>query len=148
MTSRASLLALAASLEATAAELSAKAATIRAGLDASESQAPTADAITLKAATTLLGSKRRARETFAAFEREGFAVSRVGHAVFMARAEWDRAITAQGSKRGAAPSSSPEIASNDDTADELSPAAILARAGLVPTRTPTPRQRATKRRAA
>ena len=33
---------------------------------------------------------------FAAFEREGFAVSRVGHAVFMARAEWDRAVEATG----------------------------------------------------
>lgn len=147
--SPASLLALAASLEAQGDALKAQAASIRAALESSESQAQAPDAITLEAATALLGSKRRARETFAAFEREGFAVSRVGHAVFMARAEWDRAIAAQGSKRPVSPPSKPSTAANDDSApDELSPAAIFARAGLVPTRTPNPRQRAPKPRVA
>jgi hypothetical protein len=138
--SRASLLALAASLEATAAELCAKAATIRATVDASGSTAPTSDTITLEAATVLLGSKRRARETFVGFEREGFEVRRVGHAVFMDRAEWDRAIAARSPKRSAP--SSPT-----DSSDE-SPAAILARAGLVPSRAPNPQRRAPRRRAA
>lgn len=144
--SPASLLALAASLEAQGDALKAQAASIRAAIESSESQAQAPDAITLEAATALLGSKRRARETFAAFEREGFAVSRVGHAVFMARAEWDRAIAA---KRPASPPSKPSTAANDDSApDELSPAAIFERAGLVATRKPNPRQRAPKRRAA
>lgn len=144
--SPASLLALAASLEAQGDALKAQAASIRAAIESSENQAQAPDAITLEAATALLGSKRRAREAFAAFEREGFAVSRVGHAVFMARAEWDRAIA---SKRPASPPSKPSTAANDDSApDELSPAAIFERAGLVATRNPNPRQRAPKRRAA
>lgn len=144
--SPASLLALAASLEAQGDALKAQAASIRAALESSESQAQAPDAITLEAATALLGSKRKARETFAAFEREGFEVRRVGHAAFMDRAEWDRVIASRSSKRAAAPSAptSSPVAANDDD----SPASILARAGLVPSRSPNPQRRAPKRRAA
>jgi hypothetical protein len=143
--SPASLLALASSLEAQGDALKAQAASIRAAVESS-AQAPASDAITLEAATALLGSKRKARETFAAFEREGFEVRRVGHAAFMDRAEWDRAIASRSSKRAAAPSAptSSPVAANDDD----SPASILARAGLVPSRSPNPQRRAPKRRAA
>lgn len=127
MQSRASLLALAASLEATAAELSAKAAGIRASLEGAEPAQ--SDVITLEAATRLLGSKRRAREFIARCEREGFAVSRVGHAVFMARAEWDRAVEATSPKR-AKPSA-------NDNAE--SPAALFASAGCSPSTPKRPR---------
>ena len=123
MQSRASLLALAASLEATAAELAAKAATIRASLEGSEAQT-TGETVTLEAATALLGSKRKAREFFARCEREGFEVRRIGHAVLMARAEWDRAVSTLSSKR--APVSSPATNSTDDE----SPAAIFRAHGL------------------
>jgi hypothetical protein len=101
-------------------------------LESAESHAP--DAITLDVAMSLLGSKRRAREFFARAERAGFAVRRIGHAVMMDRAEWERAIEALATKRTAPPVSHP-VPANDSTDDD-SPAAILARAGFVPTRTP------------
>ncbi len=149
MTSPASLLALAASLDAQGDALKAQAASIRAAIETNESQAQAPDAITLEAATALLGSKRRARETFAAFEREGFAVSRVGHAVFMARAEWDRAVEALGSKRPASPpSSAPSAHTNSTAAGDESPAAIFARAGLAPTRAPQHQRGSRPKRAA
>lgn len=138
-------------LGAIIAQCEAMRATVRAAIE-STATAPTADAITLESATALLGSKRRARETFAAFEREGFAVSRVGHAVFMARAEWDRAIAAQGSKRPAStssptvPASAPVLVAHNN--DDDSPAALLSRAGLSPTRSHNPNPRTPKRRAA
>jgi hypothetical protein len=144
--SPASLLALASSLEAQGDALKAQAASIRAAVE-SGAQAPASDTITLEAATALLGSKRKARETFAAFEREGFEVRRVGHAAFMARGEWDRAIASRSSKRPAAPTSSAPTSSPTANDDE-SPASILARAGLVPSRSSNPQRRAPKRRAA
>jgi hypothetical protein len=113
-----------------------------------ENPAPASDAITLEAATALLGSKRKARETFAAFEREGFEVHRLGHAAFMQRGEWDRAIASRSSKRPAAPPSSAPPSSPVAANDDDSPASILARAGLVPSRSPNPQRRAPKRRAA
>jgi CheY-like chemotaxis protein len=94
---RTSLLALASSLDAQGDSLKAQAATIRAMLESAESHAP--DAITLDVAMSLLGSKRRAREFFARGERAGFAVRRIGHAVMMDRAEWERAIEALATKR-------------------------------------------------
>ncbi|MFO0563856.1 MAG: hypothetical protein U0269_37875 [Polyangiales bacterium] len=133
MQSRASLLALAASLEATAAELSAKAATIRASVEATENQAPSAT-VTLEEHMRRTGqSKRKARETFAAFERAGFRVVRLGHAVSMDAGEYARAVEAIASKRSAV-SSAPSAPTNSTAADDESPAAIMARAGFVPTR--------------
>jgi len=125
MQSRASLLALAASLEATAAELAAKAATIRASVEATESTATSAT-VTLDEHIRRTGqSKRKARETFNAFERAGFRVVRLGHAVSMDAAEYFRAVEALASKR--APVSSPATNSTDDE----SPEAILRANGLV-----------------
>jgi hypothetical protein len=145
--SPASLLALASSLEAQGDALKAQAASIRAAIESS-AQAPASDAITLEAATALLGSKRKARETFAAFEREGFEVRRVGHAAFMDRAEWDRAIASRSSKRATPPSVPTAPTSSPTANDDESPASILARAGLVPSRGAQPQRRAPKRRAA
>lgn len=141
MQSRASLLALAASLEATAAELSAKAATIRASVESSESQAPSAT-VTLEEHGRRTGrNARKRREDFIAFERNGFKVHRAGHAAWMDADEYARAVEALASKRSAAvpPSSAPTDSSDADD----SPAAILARAGFVPTRAPQ-RQRGSR----
>jgi hypothetical protein len=118
---RASLLALASSLEATAAELTAKAATIRAAIEAAV-EAPR-DTVTLADAVRLLGNKRRAREFFRRAESAGFKVVSVGHAVTMARDEWDRACDALRATNRTGRKRPPR---EDD-----SPAALLARAGLV-----------------
>jgi hypothetical protein len=139
MPSPASLLALASALDAQGDALKAQAASIRAAIE-SGAQAPAPDVVNIEAATALLGSKRRARETFAAFEREGFEVHRLGHAVFMQRGEWDRAIASRNSKRD------PLAAHTNSTdADAESVDAIFARAGFTATRTP---QRGQRKRAA
>lgn len=156
ITSPASLLALAASLDAQGDALKAQgdtlkaqAASIRAALEASENQAPSAT-VTLEEHGRRTGrNARKRREDFSAFERHGFKVHRAGHAAWMDADEYTRAVEAIASKRPASPPSKPSTAANDDSApDELSPAAIFERAGLVATRNPNPRQRAPKRRAA
>lgn len=81
--------------------------------------APTTDTVNLEAATVMLGSRRKARGFFARAEREGFAVRRMGHAVMMDRAEWDRALVQLATKRAPPPA--------DD-----SPAALLEHANLKP----------------
>lgn len=86
-------------------------------------------------------SKRKARETFIAFERAGFRVVRLGHAVSMDAAEYARAVDALASKR--APVSSPATNSTDDE----SPAAIFAANGLVSAR-PNPNRGTRPKRAA
>lgn len=147
MQSRASLLALAASLDAQGDALKAQGdalkahgASIRAAVE-SGAQAPALDTITLEAATALLGSKRKAREFIAWCERHGFEVRRIGHAVLMDRAEWERAIAARSSKR--APVSSEPTNSTDDD----SPAAIFAAHGLASAR-PNPNRGTRPKRAA
>lgn len=124
MQSRASLLALAASLEAQGDALKAQAATIRASLEATENQAPSAT-VTLEEHMRRTGqSKRKARETFAAFERAGFRVVRLGHAVSMDAGEYARAVEAIASKRSAV-SSAPSAPTNSTAADDESLAAML-----------------------
>lgn len=100
----------------------------------------TSETITLEAATALLGSKRKAREFIAWCERHGFEVRRIGHAVLMDRAEWERAIAARSPKR--APVSSEHTNSTDE-----SPAAIFAANGLVSAR-PNPNRGTRPKRAA
>ena len=148
MQSRASLLALAASLEATAAELSAKAATIRASVEATENQAPSAT-VTLEEHMRRTGqNKRKGRETFAAFERAGFRVVRLGHAVSMDASEYTRAVEVLASKRSAV-SSAPSAPTNSSPAnDDDSPAAILRANGLRPQRAPQPQRGKRPQRAA
>lgn len=133
-----------AALAAMRATLAAGISTIDAIVSRESAEPAPSDVITLEAATALLGSKRRAREAFAAFERAGFEVHRLGHAAFMARAEWDRAVAAQRPKRTAP--STPSAAANDG--DDESPASILARSGLEPSRIPSHQPRTPKRRAA
>ena len=118
-----------AALAAMRATLAAGIATIDAIVSRESAEPAQSDVITLEVATKLLGSKRRAREFIARCERDGFAVSRVGHAVFMARAEWDRAVEATSPKR-AKPSA-------NDNAE--SPAALFASAGCSPSTPKRPR---------
>lgn len=80
---------------------------------------------------------RKAREFFARAEREGFAVQRVGRAVFMARAEWMRAVEQLRAQRRARPAPATPPPSNATTAD-----ALLDAVGAVPT---TPRARSARR---
>lgn len=137
--SKAPLLALAASLEATAAELVAKAAAIRAWLDATENQTPTAT-VTLEEHMRRTGQhKRKSREIFAAFERAGFRVVRLGHSVSMDADEYARAVEAFASKRAPAPRAA-ALPDHDE-----SPEAIFAQSALVPTR---PQKAAPRKRAA
>lgn len=126
MVTRSSLLALAASLEAQGDALKAQAATIRASLEATEAPSAT---VTLEEHMRRTGqNKRKARETFAAFERAGFRVVRLGHAVSMDANEYARAVEAIASKRSAV-SSAPSAHTN--STDDDSPAAILRANGLV-----------------
>ncbi|MBL8681046.1 MAG: hypothetical protein JNK05_17825 [Myxococcales bacterium] len=112
-------------LEAVRASLVASLAAVEVAIaNASDDEAKGPDTVALEDAVRVLGSKRKAREFFARAERQGFEVRRVGHAVFMARGEWDRALEALRSKRSA------KTAPTHST-DE-SPAAILAGAGLAP----------------
>lgn len=106
-------------LDSIRSQLTAIRAQVDAALIALESHVVEPDTVTLDAATAMLGSKRKARLFFARAEREGFAVRRMGHAVMMDRAEWDRALVQLATKRAPAPA--------DD-----SPAALLEQANLKP----------------
>lgn len=123
--SRSALLAIASSLEAQGDALKAQAATIRASVEASESTAPS-NTVTLDEHVRRTGqSKRKARETFNAFERAGFRVVRLGHAVSMDTAEYFRAVEALASKRALVSSE------HTNSTDDESPEAILRANGLV-----------------
>lgn len=135
------------------AQCEAMRATVRAAIESSENHAPSAT-VTLEEHGRRTGrNTRKRREDFSAFERHGFKVHRAGHAAWMDADEYARAVEALASKRPAStsnptvPASAPAlVAHNDD--DDDSPAALLSRAGLSPTRSHNPNPRTPKRRAA
>ena len=146
MVTRSSLLALAASLEAQGDALKAQAATIRASLEATEAPSAT---VTLEEHMRRTGqNKRKARETFAAFERAGFRVVRLGHAVSMDAGEYARAVEVLASKRSAVSSATSAPTNSSPANDDDSPAAILRANGLRPQRAPQPQRGKRPQRAA
>ncbi len=110
-----------AALVATRAALAAGMATIDA-IITRESGAPATSTVTLEEHMRRTGqNKRKAREAFAAFEREGFVVVRLGRAAHMDAAEWARAIDALASRRAKrhAREAIPANATEANTADAL-----------------------------
>lgn len=139
--SRHSLASLDLQLGAIIAQCEAMRASVRAAIESSENQAPSAT-VTLEEHGRRTGrNARKRREDFSAFERHGFKIHRAGHAAWMDADEYARAVEALATKRSAPASSAPSAHTNSTAAAvEDSIAARLERAGLVPTRAPQHQQ--------
>lgn len=119
---RSSLLALASSLDAQGDALKAQAASIRAQLEGGEAVIESAaNIVNVETHARLVGcSERKSREFMLRAERAGFAVSRVGRGLFMARDEWRRAVDAMNSnRRPRSAQPTPPSSNAAPTADEL-----------------------------